>query len=235
MEKFGEKIFRKKSHNAEKNWKGGPFGIFQHPFCRKTSKIKGGNFFSEKSLTVPKKTERGDSLVCPDMVCYAEKEEKPFWFGLLGQMYQFGTIKFCRTCRTILVGSCGLKKKSHYNSRVSLHEAPTKNDSLINDLIRLPLKTSNSNSVSKFLLSYLAKNATCMVHVCCMECVPCLWCVDKCLWSSEWSCPCLAACRQQHACAWMCPLTRSVLGVPGSRTACRCHIWHGALPLFGWL
>ena len=29
--------------------------------------------------------------------------------------------------RTILVSSCGLKKKSHYNSRVSLHEAPTKN------------------------------------------------------------------------------------------------------------
>ena len=56
--------------------------------------------------------------------CYAEKEEKPFWFSSLGQMYQFGTIKFCRT---ILVSSCGLKKKSHYNSRVSLHEAPTKN------------------------------------------------------------------------------------------------------------
>ena len=27
-----------KSHNAEKNWKEEPFGIFQHPFCRKTSK-----------------------------------------------------------------------------------------------------------------------------------------------------------------------------------------------------
>ena len=39
-------------------------------------------------------------------------------------MIQFGAIKFCRT---ILVSSCGLKKKkSHYNSRVSLHEAPTK-------------------------------------------------------------------------------------------------------------
>ena len=31
------------------------------------------------------------------MVCYAEKEEKPFWFSSLGQMIQFGTIKFCRT------------------------------------------------------------------------------------------------------------------------------------------
>ena len=54
-----------------------------------------------------KKTERGDSLVSPGMVCYAEKEEKPFWFSSLGQMIQFGTIKFCRT---ILVSSCGLKK-----------------------------------------------------------------------------------------------------------------------------
>ena len=33
-----------KSHNAEK-LKGGPFGIFQHPFWRKTAKkLKGGPF-----------------------------------------------------------------------------------------------------------------------------------------------------------------------------------------------
>ena len=31
-------IFGKKSHNAEKNLKEEPFEIFQHPFCRKTSK-----------------------------------------------------------------------------------------------------------------------------------------------------------------------------------------------------
>ena len=81
----------------------GPFGIFQQPFCRKTSKkLKGdplGNFFSKKSLTVPKQTERGDPLVSPGMVCYAEKEEKPFWFSSLGQMSQFGTIKLCRTLK----------------------------------------------------------------------------------------------------------------------------------------
>ena len=44
-------------------------------------------------------------------------------------MVQFGALEFCRTCRTILVSSCGLKK-SHYYSRVSLHEAPTKNEGL---------------------------------------------------------------------------------------------------------
>ena len=106
----------------------GPFGIFQHPFCRKTSKARPfeEKKFSKKSLTMPKKTE-GDSLVSLGTVCYAEKQEKPFWFSSLGQMLQFDTIKFCRT---ILVSSCGLKK-SHYNSRVSLYEAPTKNYSAI--------------------------------------------------------------------------------------------------------
>ena len=46
---------------------------------------------------MPKKTERGDPLVSPGTICYAEKQEKPFWFSSLGQMIQFGTIKFCRT------------------------------------------------------------------------------------------------------------------------------------------
>ena len=85
------------------------------------------------------KTERGDLLVSPGMVCYAEKEEKPFWFSSLGQMSQFGTIKLCRTFRNYFGQFFYLfiylfiyllwteKKKSHYNSRVSLHEAPTKN------------------------------------------------------------------------------------------------------------
>ena len=34
---------------------------------------------------------------------------------------------FVKLCRTTLVSSCGLKEKSHYYSRLSLHEAPTKN------------------------------------------------------------------------------------------------------------
>ena len=41
---FGKKTnFQKKSHNAEKQ-KGGPFGVFQHPFCRKTAKQLKGDF-----------------------------------------------------------------------------------------------------------------------------------------------------------------------------------------------
>ena len=54
-------------------------------------------FFRKNVSHNAEKTERGDPLVSPGMVCYAEKEGKPFWFSSLDQMIQFGTIKFCRT------------------------------------------------------------------------------------------------------------------------------------------
>ena len=76
---------------------------------------------------MPKKIERGDSLVSPGMVCYAEKQVKPFWSTSLGQMVQFDTIIFCRTFKNYFGQFVWIEKKSHYNSRVSLHEAPTKN------------------------------------------------------------------------------------------------------------
>ena len=60
------------------------------------------------------------------MVCYAEKQEKPFWFSSLGQIVQFGAITFCRTFKNYFGQFVWIEKKSHYNSRVSLHEAPTK-------------------------------------------------------------------------------------------------------------
>ena len=51
-------------------------------------------FFDIHSVAKHQKTERGDTLVSPGIVCCAEKEEKSFWFNSLGQMIQFGTIKF---------------------------------------------------------------------------------------------------------------------------------------------
>ena len=51
----------------------------------------------KKCLAVPKKIERGDFLVSPGMICYAEKQVKPFWSSSLGQMVLFDTIIFCRT------------------------------------------------------------------------------------------------------------------------------------------
>ena len=67
-----------------------------------SKKLKGGpfgeNFFSGKKVSqCRKKTERGDPLVLPGMVCYAGKQEKPFWLSSLGQMVQFGAIIFFRT------------------------------------------------------------------------------------------------------------------------------------------
>ena len=67
----------------------------------------GENFFFSKKSRSAEKNERGESLVSPGMVCYAEKQEKPFWFSSLDQIVHFDAIIFCRTCRTILVSSCG--------------------------------------------------------------------------------------------------------------------------------
>ena len=75
---FGEKIIlEKKSHNAEKLK-----GIFQHPDAKqqkiKWGNLRGKNFSEKKSHSAEKKIERGDPLISPSMVCYAEKQEKPF-------------------------------------------------------------------------------------------------------------------------------------------------------------
>ena len=116
---------------------------------KKISKKK----FRKKCLAVPKKNERGESLVSPGMVCYAEKQVKPFWFSSLDQIVHFGAIIFCRTFVelfwsvrvdrkkrvTIIVAFHFMKRrlKSHYNSRVSLHEAPTKKKSHYNSRVSL--------------------------------------------------------------------------------------------------
>ena len=52
--------------------------------------------------------------------------------------------QFVELLRTILVSSCGLKK-SHYNVRVSLHEAPTKNENVTQSVKKI-------QSVSPFRL-----------------------------------------------------------------------------------
>ena len=56
-----------------KKLKGGPFGIFQHPFCRKTpKKFKGTKKISpEKKSRSAEKNSKGDLLVSSGSVCYA--------------------------------------------------------------------------------------------------------------------------------------------------------------------
>ena len=56
-----------------------------------------GKKFSKKKSRSAEKNERGEPLVSPGMVCYAEKQEKPFLFSSLDQIVQFGAIIFCRT------------------------------------------------------------------------------------------------------------------------------------------
>ena len=135
-----------------KNWKGEAFGIFKHPICCKVlKKLKGAlerKKIPKKNLAVPKKNERGDPLVLPGMVCYAEKQEKPFWFSSLGQVVQFGAIIFCRTFKNYFGQFVWIEKKSHYNSPVSLHEAPTKNtnSTLEKSIGNLDTNTSRTSS-----------------------------------------------------------------------------------------
>ena len=117
-----KKNFGKKVSQCRKKLKGGTLWVFPTSILSQNSKkLKWGPFgeiFSAKKSQCRKKTERGDPLVLPGMVCYAGKQEKPFWFSSLGQMVQFGAIIFCTT---ILVSSGGLKKtltKSHDYSRL---------------------------------------------------------------------------------------------------------------------
>ena len=87
-------IFGEKSHSAEK--------ISNiHSVAKQQKKFEGDpsrkKISRKKSLAVPKKIGRGDPLVSPGMVCYAGKQEKPFWFSSLDQIVHFGAIIFCRT------------------------------------------------------------------------------------------------------------------------------------------
>ena len=107
-------------------------GFFNiHSVAKHQKKCRGDPlgkiFFFEKKSHSAEKNERGESLVSPGMVCYAEKQEKPFWFSSLDQIVHFDAIIFCRTFVELFWSVRVDRKKSHYNSRVSLHEAPTKN------------------------------------------------------------------------------------------------------------
>ena len=122
---------------CRKTERGDPLRFFNIHSVAKHQKNAGGTLWGKKfEKKIPKKNvsqcrkkiERGDSLVSPGLVCYAEKQVKPFWFSSLDQIVHFGAIIFCRTFVELFWSvRVDRKKKSHYNSRVSLHEAPTKN------------------------------------------------------------------------------------------------------------
>ena len=113
-----------------KKLKWGPFGIFQHPFCRKTpKKIEGETFLgkncSRKKSRNAKKNETGEGPF--GLVRFCMLHGKHFWFSSLGQRVQFGDFfKFCRTFAVELFWSLQMNRiflektltKSHDYSRL---------------------------------------------------------------------------------------------------------------------
>ena len=68
--------------------------------------------YSEKNVWQCQKKLNGGTLwISPGMVCYAEKQVKPFWSSSLGQMVQFDTIVFCRTFKNYFGQFVWIEKK----------------------------------------------------------------------------------------------------------------------------
>ena len=98
----------------KKTERGDPLGFFNIHSVAKHQKNAGGPFgekISEKKSRSAEKNERGESLVSPGMVCYAEKQEKPFWFSSLDQIVHFGPIIFCRTFKNYFGQFVWIEKK----------------------------------------------------------------------------------------------------------------------------
>ena len=86
----------------KKTERGDPLEFFNIHSVAKHQKncrgsLRGKFFFRKKKSRSAEKNEKGESLVSPGMVCYAEKQEKPFWFSSLDQIVHFDAIILCRT------------------------------------------------------------------------------------------------------------------------------------------
>ena len=139
-----------------KKLKGGPFGIFQHTFCRKTPKNEEGHLGKKlsrkKSLAMPKKIERRP-LLSSGIVCYAGT-----FFGSLPWANR-GNLKFCIIFgRTILVTS-GVSKKKHrvkshdYSRLFSLEKRRLKNHSkFFHDSLPLSMTKPMAESITNQIL-----------------------------------------------------------------------------------
>ena len=108
--------FRKKSDSADKNCKEDSLGFSHiHSDAKQQKKLKGGpfggNFFSKKKSRSAKKM-KGGPFGLARLGCYAEKQEKPFWFSSLGQIVQFGAIIFCRTFKNYFGQFVWIEKKT---------------------------------------------------------------------------------------------------------------------------
>ena len=101
-----ETFLSKKVSQCRKKLKGGTRWNFSTSFLSPSIKKVEGGPFEEKSFLRKKshsagKSWKGDLLVLPGTKCYAENQEKKFWFSSLGEMVQFDTIIFRRTFEEI--------------------------------------------------------------------------------------------------------------------------------------
>ena len=119
--------FREKNLTVPKKMKGDLLGFSNISILTQNiKKIEGGTplgkkNFRKKVSQCRKKIERGDALVSPTMVCYAGKQEKPFWFSSLDQIVQFGAITFCRTCKNYFGQFVRIEKKRKATIIVAFH------------------------------------------------------------------------------------------------------------------
>ena len=93
-------IFGKNLTMPKKTERGTLWDFSTSILSQNIKKMQGdplGKIFFEKKSRSAEKNERGESLVSPGMVCYAEKQEKPFWFSSLDRIVHFDAIIFCRT------------------------------------------------------------------------------------------------------------------------------------------
>ena len=119
-------LFPGENLTMPKKLKGGTLWDFPTSILSQNiKKMQGGPFeekkFRKKCLAVPKKM-KGDSLDLARHGMLRGKTGKT----ILVQV-QFDTIIICRIFKNYFGQFVWIEKKSHYNSRVSLHEAPTKN------------------------------------------------------------------------------------------------------------
>ena len=116
---------RAKVSQCRKTERGDPLRFFNiHSVAKHQKKCRGdplGKKFSKKSRSAEKMKGGTLWLVSPGMVCYAEKQEKPFWFSSLGQIVQFGAIIFCRTFKNYFGQFVWIEKTSRERIKSALY------------------------------------------------------------------------------------------------------------------
>ena len=108
----------------KKTERGDPLGFSNIHSVAKQQKIEEepfGEKISGKKSRSAEKNWKGDPLVSPGMVCYAGKQEKPFWFSSLDQIVQFGAIIVCRTFKNYFGQFVWIKKKRKTTIIVAFH------------------------------------------------------------------------------------------------------------------